>query len=234
MTVMSGIARDLVRRARLSRQLTMAALARLADVPTSTVSRIEAGKTEPTVAMVARLVKAAGFQWEQSLSEAGSDQPFADLLGQLQAADVDEREALLDRMPSVASVAPVARRTGARRVGLPGDLASTVDLLERQDQHPVVSGLEAFAGAVEPLRSFIPVVHVDEPARVQGFGPAGPSAFQPLLLLPTTANVRRWVRDGDGVAMVAREWGLLDAMASPGRQGDIAREELAWARSAMA
>jgi hypothetical protein len=46
-----------------------------------------------------------------------------------------------------------------------------------------------------------------------------------MLLLATTANVRRWTRDDTPVPMTTREWGLLDAMASPGRQGDIAREQ---------
>lgn len=50
-------------------------------------------------------------------------------------------------------------------------------------------------------------------------------AFQVMLLLPTTDNVRQRIIETGPVAMVTREWGILDAMGSPGRQGDIAREE---------
>jgi transcriptional regulator with XRE-family HTH domain len=203
----------------------MAALADLAGVPTSTVSRIEAGKTEPTVSMLARLMAAAGFRFEPTLAEAGSDQPLAEALERLESADAGQRARLFERLPSVASVSPVARRHGARRVAVPDDLANAVARLRRQGQNPVVSGMEAAAESLDPARSFIPVVYVDDPARVEDFDPAGPGAYQVMLLLPTTANVRRWTRDGAATPMVTREWGLLDAMASPGRQGDIAREQ---------
>jgi hypothetical protein len=55
-----------------------------------------------------------------------------------------------------------------------------------------------------------------------------------MLLLPTTPNVRRWTRYDTQVPMVSREWGLLDAMASPGRQGDIALEQLEATRAVAA
>ncbi|MDR1266426.1 MAG: helix-turn-helix domain-containing protein [Propionibacteriaceae bacterium] len=221
---MTGLSSDWLRRARLSRQLTMAALADLARVPTSTVSRIESGRIEPTVAMLARLLGAAGFRFEPTLAESGGDQPLADVLERLESAAAAERARWLNRLPAVASVAPVARRTGARRVAVPGDLATAIGRLRDQGQNPIVSGVEAWLESIDPVRSFIPLVCVDDPARAEGFGAAGRGARQVMLLLATTANVRRWTRTDTPVPMTARLWGLLDAMASPGRQGDIARE----------
>jgi transcriptional regulator with XRE-family HTH domain len=57
-------AATLVRGARTSAGLTMRALAARADVATSTIARIEAGKVDPTVGMLARLLSAAGRELE--------------------------------------------------------------------------------------------------------------------------------------------------------------------------
>jgi len=203
----------------------MAGLAELARVPTSTISRIESGKIEPTVAMLTRLAQAAGFQYEPVLTEAGSDQPFADAMERLMGLDSEERARLMSRFLAVASTAPVARRTGLRRVAVPGDLVTAIGLLLQQEQHPVVSGMEAVAESIDPVQSFVPLVYVNDPTQVKGFNPAGPDAFQVMLLLPSTNNVSRWTRDDTTPLMVFPQWGWLDAMASPGRQGDIAREE---------
>jgi transcriptional regulator with XRE-family HTH domain len=54
----------MVRDSRTSAGLTMRALAARADVATSTIARIEAGKVDPTVGMLARLLSAAGRQLE--------------------------------------------------------------------------------------------------------------------------------------------------------------------------
>ena len=51
---------ELVRRARQDAGLSRRALAARAGVPTSTVSRIEAGSTDPTLTMLSRLIAASG------------------------------------------------------------------------------------------------------------------------------------------------------------------------------
>ncbi|GAA2793746.1 helix-turn-helix domain-containing protein [Kribbella solani] len=51
---------DLLRQAREDAGLSRSALAAKAGVPTSTVSRIEAGSSDPTLTMLSRLVAAAG------------------------------------------------------------------------------------------------------------------------------------------------------------------------------
>jgi transcriptional regulator with XRE-family HTH domain len=60
---MSEVA-NLVSGARTSAGLTMRALAARADVATSTIARIEVGKVDPTVGMLARLLLAAGRELE--------------------------------------------------------------------------------------------------------------------------------------------------------------------------
>lgn len=57
-------ASTMVSSARTSAGLTMRALAARADVATSTIARIETGKVDPTVGMLARLLNAAGRELE--------------------------------------------------------------------------------------------------------------------------------------------------------------------------
>jgi len=216
---------DLLRQARLTRGLTMAGLANLAQVPTSTISRIESGKIDPTVAMFSRIAQAAGYLFEVSLTESGSDQPLANAIQALEEAKTEERGKLLARFPRVATTAPVTRRLGMVRVAVPGNISTAIECLNNQGQNPIVSGLEAVAESISRTRSFIPLVYVDAPNQVVGFDTVVENAFQVMLLLPTTQNVRSWTRVDLEVPMVTAEWGWLDAMASPGRQSDIAREQ---------
>ena len=63
------ILRSLVREARKRAGLTQAALAERADVPQSTVSRIETGARVPSTDLVEGLVRAAGFEVRVALGE---------------------------------------------------------------------------------------------------------------------------------------------------------------------
>ena len=63
------ILRSLVREARKRAGLTQAALAERADVPQSTVSRIETGARVPSTDLVESLVHAAGFEVRVALGE---------------------------------------------------------------------------------------------------------------------------------------------------------------------
>ncbi len=63
------ILRSLVREARKRSGLTQAALAELAGVPQSTVSRVESGSRVPSTDLVERLVRAAGFDIQATLAE---------------------------------------------------------------------------------------------------------------------------------------------------------------------
>ena len=213
-------ASGLLAEARSARRLSMNTLADVSGVPASTISRIESGKIEPTWSMMARILAAAGFRVDPTLTDTDTDEPFAGIIRRLEAASPDERPTIIRRFPAVAGLALVARRTGARRVQLDITVGEAVATLIAQNQAPVVSSLEAYAGDVSEIRSFFPVIYVEDPGRVSGFAPATRTSPTVLFLLPTTDNVRAMTQDLDGVAMVSREWALLDSLASPGRQPD--------------
>jgi len=214
------VSAGLLTQARSVRQITMSALADASGVPVSTISRIESGKVEPTWAMMDRILTAAGFSLKPSLVESGSDQPFADQLARLNKASPDERAGLLRRFAAVARLAPVIRRAGVRRVELTDGLPAALDRLEKQSQQPIVSSLEAYLGDALVVRSFSPVVYVNDPATVTGFGDVNQASPAVAFLLATTDNVRMVASVVNGTAMVSREWALLDSLASPGRQPD--------------
>ncbi|QZA06935.1 helix-turn-helix domain-containing protein [Mycolicibacter heraklionensis] len=62
-----GTSAALVREARQRRGMSQRDLARAAGVPQSTVANIEAGRQQPSVAMLERLLTAAGFRLEPRL-----------------------------------------------------------------------------------------------------------------------------------------------------------------------
>lgn len=63
-------AADLVRSARARRRLSQRELAKLANVPQSTVANVETGGRQPSVVMLERLLAAAGFRLETKLANA--------------------------------------------------------------------------------------------------------------------------------------------------------------------
>lgn len=199
----------------------MNTLADVSGVPVSTISRIESGKVEPTWSMMNRILTAAGFQFEPRLADTGADEPFAGIIRRLNTASPEDRARIVGRFPSVARLALVARRTKARRVHLATGFGEALNSLNQQNQSPVVSSLEAFAGDASQSRSFSPVIYVTDPEKVNDFNDATRTSPQVMFLLPITTNVEAATRDVDGVAMVSREWALLDSLASPGRQPDV-------------
>jgi transcriptional regulator with XRE-family HTH domain len=226
-------AADIVAGIRASRLLSMNSLADLAGVSASTISRIEAGKIDPTFAMLKRIAEAAGFCLNSRFEDVGSDQPFASYIARLKSKNLEIRERPARELFTIARLAPVAKRRGACRLEIPKNLQEAVRRLAGQRQEPVVSALEACSGRISPQQSFVPVVYVNDPNSVTGFKPAAPRSPKVLFVLPITDNVRRYVQAERGVAMVSPEWALMDALASPGRQPDAALEALA-ARDATA
>lgn len=63
----SGTAAALLREARQRRDMSQRELGRAAGVPQSTVANIESNRQQPSVAMLERLLDAAGFRLEQQL-----------------------------------------------------------------------------------------------------------------------------------------------------------------------
>lgn len=74
-------ASSLLRQARTAAGLSRTALAARAGVPTSTVSRIEADVVDPTVAMLTRVVAAAGCRLELTAERIAVAPSLADLAG---------------------------------------------------------------------------------------------------------------------------------------------------------
>lgn len=215
----------MVRQMRALRQMTKSAFARLVDVPTSTISRIEAGKTDPTYSMLQRIASRAGFAFDGALRDTGDDAVIERTVAKLQQAQ--ERERAVRDLPQAATAALVTKRPGARVFALTSSMRDFLDQLGSLGQRPLVSSLEAFARDADARRSFTPVVYVDDPAVLADvLPPQSPFAKTNVVVLPKTTNVlAHMVRQG-GVDMVDREWAIADAFASPGRQPEIARELL--------
>lgn len=68
-------AAQIVVRIRAERELTMSALAVLAGVPTSTISRIESGRVEPTLGMIRRIAFGAGYHLHVQYYDLFSGKP---------------------------------------------------------------------------------------------------------------------------------------------------------------
>jgi transcriptional regulator with XRE-family HTH domain len=200
----------------------MNSLAAIVGVPPSTISRIESGKIEPTFQLVLRIVDALGFSIGTDIEESGSDAPFVKFLDSL-PSDY-KLQSYSSKFAGIAQLAPVAKRIGVKRFEAPTDLRFAVESLLAEGQSPIVSSLEAFNKTIVTASSFIPIIYVDNPNQITNLLPANKSSKQIMFLLPTTQAVKQRTKTIDGTAMVSPEWGLLDALASPGRQPDAALE----------
>ncbi|MDR1151138.1 MAG: helix-turn-helix transcriptional regulator [Bifidobacteriaceae bacterium] len=219
---------ELVTRMRSVRGLTMSGAARLAGVAVSTISRIESGEMEPTVATLGHIAAELGFVLDATVLESGSDEPIAEAVARLTRARPEDRGRVLAQFPEVGRLAPVAKRRGARRVEFAESLlfGAALALLEQEGRSPLASSLEAALSSTGRTMSFNPVIYVDDPSAVRGLPEANPRSFRVAFLLPTTDNVRANTGGNLPFAAVTREWALLDALASPGRQADVARDLL--------
>lgn len=216
-------AASLVTRMRLKRELSKTAFAQLVGVPASTITRIESGIVDPTYSMLQKIASGAGFTLSGTLSDLGSDEPYAAAVERIQNASNVERRRLVKKLAQTATLAPVTKRPGVRIFALDRPIGDFVRYLEERGANPTVSSLEAVADDIASTRSFTPVVYVERPEDLDDLIPMSPTARSGVIVLPTTENVRKFTRWVNGTAMLAPEWGMLDALASPGRQADVAR-----------
>ena len=216
----------LVTRMRLKRELSKTAFAQLVGVPASTITRIESGMVDPTYSMLQRIASGAGFTLSETLSEVGSDAPYAVVVERIQNASSVERRRLVKKLAQTATLAPVTKRPGVRVFALDRPIGEFVRYLVERGANPTVSSLEAVAGDTSSTWSFTPVVYVERPEDLDDLPPMSPTARASVIVLPITENVRKFTRLVDGTAMLRPEWGMLDALASPGRQADVARSFL--------
>jgi transcriptional regulator with XRE-family HTH domain len=222
--LMMETAAALVKRMRTRRQLTRTALADLARVPASTITRIESGEMDPTFGMLQRIAAAAGYAWGD-FSDSGSDDAIAAQVESFETSPRRERNQIAKKMTRTASVSPVAKRRGVQRYELAGSLSEFVEELKRRGSEPVISSLEAAAGNASDMLSFSPIVYVDTPSALADLPKATPTSKSAVFVLPMTDNARRFIRSDDRTMMVPT-WGLLDALASPGRQAEVAESFL--------
>lgn len=216
-------AASLVTRMRLKRELSKTAFAQLVGVPASTITRIESGIVDPTYSMLQKIASGAGFTLSGTLSDVGSDAPYAAAVERIQNASSVERRRLVRKLAQTAILAPVTKRPGVRIFSLDRPIGDFVQHLEERGANPTVSSLEAVADDIASTRSFTPVVYVERPEDLDDLTPMSPTARSSVIVLPITENVRKFTRWVNGTAMLAPEWGMLDALASPGRQADVAR-----------
>jgi transcriptional regulator with XRE-family HTH domain len=207
---------------RLKRELSKTAFAQLVGVPASTITRIESGIVDPTYSMLQKIASGAGFTLSGTLSDVGSDAPYAAAVERIQNASNVERRRLVKKLAQTATLAPVTKRPGVRIFALDRPIGDFVRYLEERGANPTVSSLEAVADDIASTRSFTPVVYVERPEDLD-LAPMSPTARSSVIVLPITENVRKFTRWVNGTAMLAPEWGMLDALASPGRQADVAR-----------
>jgi transcriptional regulator with XRE-family HTH domain len=98
-------AAELLRNVRHRRGLTQAALARAAGTSQPVISAYEAGRRDPTIGTLQRLVAAAGEELELSARPAPSDLP--------PPADLAEHASRLLDVLSLADALPARRRPAA-------------------------------------------------------------------------------------------------------------------------
>ena len=164
-------AASLVTRMRLKRELSKTAFAHLVGVPTSTITRIEAGIVDPTYSMMQKIASRAGFTLLGTLADVGSDSLYVAAVERIQNASSIERRRLVKKLAQTATLAPVTKRPGVRIFALERPIGDFVRFLEERGANPVVSSLEAVAVAVAvavaedmtSTRSVTPVVYVDRP-----------------------------------------------------------------------
>ncbi|QTX03475.1 helix-turn-helix domain-containing protein [Agromyces archimandritae] len=210
---------------RLTRGLAKSAFADLVGVPASTITRIEAGQVEPTWQMLQRIAEGAGLDLEADLHDLADDARYAAALDGIAGTQGSEKRKRVRKLSGVAALAPVMKRSGVKSFELDRPLSDVVARWEEAGLHPIVSSLEAVEGDVASGASFIPVVYLDDPAAA-GLAPARPASGSVVAVLPSTEHVRRYSQRLRGTMMATVEWGIMDALASPGRQADIAREYL--------
>lgn len=125
---------DLVRQARITADLSCTALAARAGVTTSTVSRIEADVMDPTVAMLTRVMAAAGCRLELSFEPIDPAPSLADLAdsGVEGSPDWTRLRALIDwtaQHPDRVSEVIAARPAPCLSTLLPALIASVAEKL---------------------------------------------------------------------------------------------------------
>ncbi|MEO7269104.1 MAG: helix-turn-helix transcriptional regulator [Knoellia sp.] len=203
-TPASASAREILRPARRQQGLTQAELAERAGVSQTVVARYEAGRQQPTVAALERLVAACGCQLEWSVRHA-SDPSVSSGAGVFAVANGAGVNTSLGRFPG-----PIGRRLTAQ-------LDEVLSLLiSAGGTHPRLYGAVADGTESIDCRVLIGVTLPAKPDMLPLIAASGQIALllgAPVHVLPHT-DVAAYGYDGEGVPLVSD---TARAMGTPAR-----------------
>jgi transcriptional regulator with XRE-family HTH domain len=219
--------------------MTISRFAQISEVSKSTISRIEAGISDPAWTVMARLIAAGGYRVSDRLplDDSGSDERLAWFLRKYRDGDAGEKDELLKWFYAIAQVSCTVDREGHSMFEMPlipepngipgrmyGDLPTVLQQLDEQGQEPILSGTQALNRRTD-LIAFVPMIYVRDPDTVSGFVLGRKGAFKTMKLMTTTDNVREFTVEQDGTRFVSDEWALIDSLATPDRTSDYALAE---------
>lgn len=215
-------AADLVRTARRRRRLTQKELARVSGVSPSTLSRVEAGKVDPTYGTLAALMRSMGYRFGDDLQQESTDEQIAKAV----EATYGRRRDRLAAYRVAGQVAPVTKRIGVKPVV--ADLDDMLVALEGSGSDYAFSSFEGYYGgwSERGTASFWPVVYVDAGVEWPWRSQLTPGVKGTVYVLPLTEFSRRHRERVGGMWAMSPDWSLIDAIASPGRQADVGLEIL--------
>lgn len=211
---------ELLFTARLRRGLTARELSTLSGVPQSTVSRIESGKMSPSYDIMRTLLATLGFESSDTLRPAVSNAPLVRFMDDYERGLIPDRT-VLDRMRIAAQTSPILDRGGARKVSV--GLAEVVEWARAEGVRFAISGLEGCSNET----SLEPIIYL---AAETSFASPEPGR-RGSILLPLDEDVARFAGGGD-LPTMSVAWALMDSIASPGRQSDVALDILEQYRTA--
>lgn len=206
-------AAELLKRARMLRRLNVAELARVAGVPRSTISRIEKGRVSPSFDTMSSILNSIGFTLSSELHDEPDDRLMLETARALQRGEIPEKQ-VFDRLRVAAQTAPVLQRPGVRTVD--ATLAEVWEWSVSTGSPCAISGLEACSQ--EP--SFRPILYLDPVRELPWAAPGGGN--RGTVILPMTGDILELTEIVNGMRYVSEEWAIMDAIASPGRQADVA------------
>lgn len=227
---------ELVRGARSARGLSQTELAALSGVSKSTISRIEAGKLDPTVSVFRSIMSSAGFSMNGP-TEAAADPDAVDAAtNSFRGVSTPgnpwferwSRTGLLDGFTFravngerfgqlISAVSSFPARPGAIQLNGPSDTDRVIQVLRDSGVGYVVTGEPAFGGRFSSAPDFYVT---DPPAAAEVLRTLDPSNPVTITLVPMPANIETEVVNG--VPYATPERALVDLYSSPGDGPEIA------------
>lgn len=167
------------------------------------------------------LLATLGFESSDTLRPAVSNAPLVRFMDDYEQRLIQIEEFVLDRMRIAAQTSPILDRGGARKVSV--GLAEVVEWARAEGVRFAISGLEGCSNET----SLEPIIYL---AAETSFASPEPGR-RGSILLPLDEDVARFAGGGD-LPTMSVAWALMDSIASPGRQSDVALDILEQYRTA--